>query len=54
MNERIIHEASRKHLFEAANYLLCQLALQIQQLERNNENDSRRQRTEQTEEKKAE
>jgi len=31
--------ASRKSLFEAANCLLCQLALQIQELESINTND---------------
>jgi hypothetical protein len=39
--------ASRKQLFEAANYLLCQLALQIQDLERTNTNASNGEQREQ-------
>ena len=35
---RSLAQASRKHLFEAANYLLCQLALQIEELERIHDN----------------
>ena len=41
--------ASRKQLFEAANYLLCQLALQIQELERTNTHVSDGQQPEQSE-----
>jgi hypothetical protein len=33
-NRCVSVSANRKQLFEAANYLLCQLALQIQELER--------------------
>ncbi len=36
--KRSLAPASRKHLFEAANYLLCQLALQIEELERTYDN----------------
>ena len=41
--------ANRKRLFEAANYLLCELALQIEEIERTNANDDDGKQPEQSE-----
>ena len=46
---RSLVPASRKHLFEVANYLLCQLALQIEELERTHANVTYGRQPEQTE-----
>ncbi len=47
--KRVSVSANRKQLFEAANYLLCQLALQIEELERTNAHVSDGQQPEQPE-----
>ncbi len=48
-HEHLSVRASRRQLFETANYLLCQLALQIQELERANTNDDYGKQPEQSE-----
>lgn len=48
-NKRLALSTNRKQLFETANYLLCQLALQIQELERINAHVSDGRQPEQSE-----